>query len=115
MDETQSAYLAGLVDADGSIRLKFYKHKKNGKKYPRLEIKVSNTDFKVMGWLKKVTGVGYVWTDKRQPPRKEYHQWFALTAAARKILNEILPYLVIKRTKAEQILAEDARLVAPRV
>lgn len=50
------AYLAGLVDGEGTITLG-YKQKKAQR---HLEISISNTDYELLDWVIKCVGVGKI-------------------------------------------------------
>jgi hypothetical protein len=100
MDEQEKAYLAGIVDGEGSIFV--------GKTHKRLNtmvVNVSNTDPRLHVWLKIHAG-GHVTEDKRKyPNRRKIWLWQIGSNKAADMLEEILPYLVIKKDQAETAIA----------
>ena len=119
MTETDKAYLAGIVDGEGSIILKTQMTKsKNGKRYPcrKLELRVGNTSIELLEWIKQFGGHYYY--EKTKDGQKPRYQWCITTRGAAEILEEILPYLIIKKEKAMaatyyQSLRKPSRLRTP--
>lgn len=104
MTEVEKAYLAGLVDGEGTITLS--RHHKGQNPQPRLAI--SNNCLSVLEWARSVTGKGLI---IRRSPRKEWHRqsyvWqVCLAGAVLEILAEIRPYLRIKQRHASLLLDE---------
>lgn len=56
----EAAYLAGIVDGEGTITLA----SKNKGQNRRLAITVSNTDRELLEWILKVVGVGIITTKR---------------------------------------------------
>lgn len=100
-EKWKCAYLAALIDGEGSILLK--KHGKTKKMIPT--VKFVNTDKKLVDWTLRNFG-GY--------PRKEVrtkHGWKTLyrwqtssITGCFKILTAILPFLITKRENALEVL-----------
>ena len=84
--EVERAYLAGLLDADGCIT--YINHRSRGGA-PQLIVAVANTNQRVLYHLKRLWG-GCVSTG----------QWRVASVGAEKILEKILPYLIIKEDRA---------------
>lgn len=99
ISETDLAYIAGLIDGEGSISLAKFKPK-----WLKIWgiVQVANTDRNLMLWLSKVTGEGRVRPTK---PRSIKHKivwvWILSIAPARQLLALCLPYLKIKNKQAE--------------
>lgn len=97
------AYFAGIIDGDGSIGFIINKKRRRTNVAPR--VRVSNTDHKLAEWLGKEIG-GYVGcAPAPKAGRKPCYEW--IITGERNIgplLNAILPYLIVKREKAEGIL-----------
>jgi len=91
------AYLAGIVDGEGSIMIK-----KEKKKYYSLHIQVNNTNYGLIEWL--YTNFGGYMNRCSIEPRKEGHKlvygWYVSRRKAGAILEKIYPYLVCKREQA---------------
>ena len=104
-------YLAGLVDADGYVGLHPSGTKKYRKYYPRLN--VTNTCKEVLDAL--VENFGGTIHEKKPgknstfPHRKKCWDWRTTGNTARNLIRRILPFLIIKRTKAIQVLEQDQK------
>jgi hypothetical protein len=93
----QAAYMAGMLDADGHIGI--YKH---NSRYARVTVTVSNTDDPFLHWVKALTGVGSVCLQRKgTATTKPNYQWYCVSHAAVTFLEQILPYMHIKRARAE--------------
>lgn len=98
------AYLAGMVDADGTVYLRV--DPRNGKLSLRLS--VVNTDRTIIDWLLVHFG-GHAYTSgstgsKRQianPIHKPLHHWHLGDGPAVPVLDAIAPYMVVKKARAE--------------
>ena len=108
--EVDYAYLAGIIDGEGSIlihkcRQQLNKNRGNGKsspdKTPRfvVDVKVSMTCRKVMYWLKDNFG-GSLHKMKREKHYKEIYSWQVRANQASKLLKIILPFLKTKQLQA---------------
>lgn len=107
LDKVQLAYLAGIIDGEGHISISRQKspHCKRGYVH-RAVVSVSNTQLKLMNRLKSWFG-GHI---KIHKPRKfmqnksvyEWNVW-AVNEQMR-ILQNVIPYLFLKRTQAEGVL-----------
>lgn len=103
MKQTSLAYAAGLIDSDGCIAIE----KREPANY-RLKVFVTNTDGRMLDWLKNNFG-GHVRihhkrvgnTNKQKSTWKDSWNWIKLGGNASKFLNEIYPYLVIKKQQAK--------------
>ncbi len=101
-------YLAGLVDGEGCIRLHPSNKGKYRKYYPRLQ--VTNTYKPILDLLVDQFG-GAIHSDKfpRKANWKIKHDWRISGDKARELLNQLLPYLVIKKEKAILVLQGDQK------
>lgn len=113
MLETEKAYLAGIIDGEGSIMLtRFHKNE-----YPSPCVSVSSTDLELLEWIKQTTGMG------RIIPKKNYdmdrhldsYTYRVIYNDAIALLKKIQPYLIInkKRARAKHIV-ENYKRVTPR-
>ena len=56
LKDTEKAYIAGIIDGEGSIILtKFQK-----KQYPSPRVSVSSTDIELLKWIKMTVGKGRI-------------------------------------------------------
>lgn len=104
MDKTKFAYLAGLIDGEGSFCISRI-DTPFGHSFGR-QIVVANTDQKVMKWLVQNFGGRVKVSALRNPDRhKRRLQWLPSdTKNLERIILGILPYLVIKREQAKLFL-----------
>ncbi len=98
---TEAAYLAGIVDGEGSLYLR--SDKRGPTKYTRIIIGI--TSIELIEWLREKVGGNPAHTDKPLPKRSTVYRWQVshhLDCAT--VLRQIIPYLVIKRAKAQEML-----------
>lgn len=104
MSVTDAAYLAGLIDGEGSVVAA-----KKRQRRTTWRLVVSNTDFDLLKWCKDTTGCGSIVTHKHDNPKwSDSGSWQCYSWNARDILNQILPYMKIgeKIRRANQMIAE---------
>ena len=102
MSKLTAAYLAGLIDGEGSIG--FYntgnhriKEKSYGP-YPSIRLRIGMTDKNIIEWLKESFG-GYFDT-RKYPNNSKYNDaycWSIAGEKCEKVLRHIYPYLKIKK------------------
>ena len=98
--EVDLAYIAGLIDGEGSIQYKQYmrKRKHNPKAYPTwsIRIEIAMTDQSVLIWLNEILGVGTVNPRKVKPGKKKQWRWRCSHRQAYFVAKLIWPYVHIK-------------------
>ena len=104
MKECEKAYIAGIIDGEGSIMLqKFHKNE-----YPSPCVSVASTTLELLKWIKKTVGNGVIKHKKNYniDKHKDCYSYVIKYDMAIKLLNEIYPYLIIevKKRRAEMIL-----------
>lgn len=104
MDKITIAYVAGFFDADGSVSYHSYRATKNGKRYWRLQAKVTQKYPEVLYWIKEQFGVGTVGS---RASGHSSHDFVVTHRAARLFLNTILPYIKVKKEKVLECLELD--------
>lgn len=98
VSDTDLAYMAGMIDGEGSIMISV--SKKHGNLTSKLT--VYNTNEPVIRWMSETFG-GSVFKVGR-PLRLKHRQewaWSTVGNPAVAILKQVMPYLKIKRTLAE--------------
>lgn len=100
------AYLAGIIDADGCIRIFAEKRKRAPS---AINVLVTNGDASLVRWLRDKLG-GRVYA--RGPQRCWNVSWTAKKAVS--ILEGIYPFLIIKREQARLTMDFQALLLPPR-
>ncbi|EPY2305867.1 LAGLIDADG family homing endonuclease [Clostridium sporogenes] len=113
MTNEQKAYIAGIIDGEGSIMLlKFH-----GNQFPSPCISISSTTIELLEWIKSVTKIGTIKRKKNYNPEKHTDS-FTYTIKYNNAINlliEIEPYLVIKSKKDRaRLIIEKYKSVTPR-
>lgn len=102
MEEVEKAYLAGIVDGEGTVTLT--KHHKNETPTPRLS--VANTNLQLLNWIKARVGGVIVSKRKYKSHHANSYVWYVCQDRAINLLNEIKKFLMIKRKHADLITDE---------
>jgi len=88
LSETDKAYIAGIVDGEGTIRISIT----DGLFDPR--VSVANSMEELLHWVKNKIGYGFI-------SRREY---YCNDYATKPVLEAIRPYLILKRRHADLVL-----------
>lgn len=106
--EIEAAWLAAAIDGEGYLRFSFFL--KNGRQKWVGRLDVSNTNKEFCNRVKEIVGYGHVqMVDFRNyTPLARYT--LASLASIGRVLEQIEPYLIIKREKAK-IMIEAGRLI----
>lgn len=110
MSPEERAYIAGIIDGEGSIMLiKFHNNQ-----HPAPCINVSSASIELLEWIVKTTKMGRIQSKKNYKPHKHQasYTYSVRYNDAIQLLDEIEPYLVIpqKKLRAKLILNEYKRL-----
>lgn len=103
MTNEQIAYLAGIIDGEGTISVSRKKDKTMKRKMSlRPYLTVVNTNLELIQWLYDITGLGtvsklYISKNKKHTPFKRWSVW---TRQAEQIIKVVLPYLIVKKLQA---------------
>ena len=101
----QLAYLAGIVDGEGSIYIgNFSSNPKTGTLYYQTNMEVTNTDENLINWLiENIGGRRNKYTFKQLPnnSRRDVYRWIASGELLTKLCHLLLPYLIIKKRQCE--------------
>ena len=110
MTEIQVAYFAGLLDGEGCVRIGSFKNASRQVRY-RAHIVIAMTDSRPINWLAETVG-GKVYVDKklRHGNSKICFCWNINASEGAAILTRALPYLLVKREQAENVLTFFATL-----
>jgi len=100
------AYLAGIIDADGCIRISRYKpYRDRATPGYHARAHVRMVEREAIDLLSETFG-GHVWRQKPSLPRaRPLYVWDISDAAAQRALEALLPYLRVKHRQAENALA----------
>jgi hypothetical protein len=102
----QLAYLAGIIDGEGSIYIgNFSSNPKTGTKYYQTNIEITNCDKNLMDWLINTFGARiYEYTKKQMPKnstRETYYRWIATGERVTHLIDVLMPYFIVKKQQAE--------------
>jgi hypothetical protein len=101
----QIAYLAGIIDGEGSIYIgNFSCNKKTGSLYYQTNMEVTNTDEDLIKWLLlNIGGRSNKYTQKQLPKnsRRDVYRWIVSGELLTHLCHLLLPYLVIKKRQCE--------------
>lgn len=113
MNEQEKAYLAGIIDGEGSIMLtKFHNNQ-----FPAPCITVASTSLELLYWIKDTTSMGSINSKKNYKPNKHQNSFAYIVKynAAIKLLAEIEPYLIIPQKKLRaQLILNEYKGITPR-
>ena len=100
MPKLSREYIAGILDGEGCISI-YHQKVQKGKVYLSYNVRVivGMTDPLVVHLLRDQYG-GSVWLRKRPAPWKASYTWCLTGKIVEKFLNDILPFLMIKKGQA---------------
>lgn len=113
MQETTLAYLAGLIDGEGYIGVKKANRRDATSPMYHERIQVRMIHEGAIALLTETLGGNY-YREKPRATGRPLFCWQASDALAARILEAVLPYLVVKRECAENVLALRASKNDPR-
>ncbi|NFA89743.1 hypothetical protein EXM30_04850 [Clostridium botulinum] len=110
MTNEQKAYIAGIIDGEGSIMLLRF----HNNQFPSPCISISSTTIELLEWIKSVTKVGTIKRKKNYNTEKHTDS-FTYTIKYNDAINlliQIEPYLVIKNKKTRaRLIIENTNLL----
>lgn len=98
LSRADAAYIAGFIDGDGYLGLINNRHR-----YPTPLVKISNTNKKIVLWLKERLG-GSITPSKRKHSSAICYQLTLSANYVRWMLPQIIDFLKIKAEEAEIML-----------
>lgn len=100
--DTEAAYMAGCLDCDGSMQLKKYHGQLGGRSLqPRIHLGQSTEV--LPRWLHSIFG-GCLHVTKKKPPSRNMLYWAVGDSMAIAVCTICLPYLRIKKRRAEILI-----------
>lgn len=115
--ETEWAYIAGLLDGEGTVYVSKVKSKENcsGVKFSPV-LQISNTHRGVLEWVKeRLEGTVQVHNlagkGKDGLNRKEGYFWVIRFKKAVDIAKKVLPYMIIKKEQTKNLIAFGAQTI----
>lgn len=113
MTETEKAYIAGIIDGEGSIMLQRI-HKNE---YPSPCVSIASTSLELLDYLKKTIKKGMIISKKNYNPEvhKDCYSYVLRRNDAINLIKEIYPYLVIdSKKKRAKLIIEKYKALTPR-
>ena len=104
MKKTDLAYIAGIIDGEGSIIAQRSTSKKGQLKRYNIIVVVNMTDTSAIELIRALFGGRFYKYLPRRSERKAITRWQVSGQEAEVILRAIKPYLLVKRAKAEVAL-----------
>lgn len=108
MNENDLAYIAGFFDGEGCATIRMVKGS-NGKRYPRLEARVSQNDRAVLDWIVEQFGCGKVYEKPDHRTTTMAHDLHMFYRSGRIFLTAIEPYLKVKKNHVTALLDQAGR------
>lgn len=108
--ETDIAYIAGLIDADGTVTANSGARRKDGTAgHPIAMVLIVNGNLDLIVWLKKTIGLGCAYETKTRPTRPDQneanwnkvHRYQIIGAGAVKLLRRCRPFMRVKGRQAD--------------
>jgi len=103
LSKTERAYIAGIIDGEGNINITFF----SCSRIDHIQLRVSNTSFELINYLEKTLGGSYyLRKNKSKLSHKDLWNWILQgSMPVRTLLTILLPYLIVKKEKAQELLA----------
>jgi hypothetical protein len=106
MNETDIAYIAGLIDGEAYMGIKKDKTMRNGRVNPcyqeRICIQMVNEE--AISFITSTLGGNYHSISNPKPNRRRLYCFQATDKSAARIIQTVLPYLKVKRAVANTVL-----------
>lgn len=99
------AYLAGLIEAEGTFRIKSWKPKNRPNKVYNTSLEIGNTRYPIFPWLMDRFGGNISFTEKKTG-RRAVAIWSLQSASLIKIVEKIHPFLRTRKKKVCELLME---------
>lgn len=113
MNSTEKAYIAGIMDGEGSIMLLTF----HNNQFPSPCVSISSTTLELLEWIKNKVQAGSIKGKKNYnaDKHKNSHIYTLRYNDAINLLIDIEPYLVIEsKKKRAQLLINQYKNVTPR-
>lgn len=109
LSQADAAYLAGIVDGEGSVMLT---SRKNGGL--NIALVVANTDLQLLTWILSTCAIGHIYRRTRESAtHRTSYAWRCFSDSAVGLIRQLQPYLRIKRTQADLAARCHERLCVP--
>jgi hypothetical protein len=107
MKKEDAAYLAGIIDGEGCVSVL---RSSTGGNRPSpnftARIEVTMTSKEIIHWIKRVTKTGTIYPKPVfSRKHKKQWRWYANSHSAVSVIRKILPFLILKKRQAKNLLA----------
>ena len=113
MTQTEKAYIAGIIDGEGSVMLQRIHKNEN----PAPFVSIASTTIELLEWIKLTIGKGLISKKKNYnlDKHKDCYSYILKRNDAISLLIDIYPYLIIpaKKKRAELIITK-YKSITPR-
>ncbi len=106
LSETEKAYIAGMIDADGCVGIA-----KNKGRWVRFEynfnvrVVVANSNLELIFKLRDIIGAGTsAVRESKNPKWRAVHHYQITGLKAQALLKEVVPYMIVKRERSKELL-----------
>ncbi|MGI9343577.1 MAG: LAGLIDADG family homing endonuclease [Gammaproteobacteria bacterium] len=111
LDPCQAAYLAGLIDADGTITLS----RRHRNETRHAAVSISNTDRSLLEFVRRTVGAGKITNKRAVSSRHRPSYAFAITnRQAIRLLGDIEPFLRTYKADRARLMIRDYVALTPR-
>ena len=113
MTSEEASYIAGIIDAEGSIMLLKFHHNQQ----PSPCISIASTSLELLEWIKQKSGYGVIKSKKNYKPLKHINSYTYTVRYddAIDLLSKIEPYLVVVSKKIRtQMIINEYKQLTPR-
>ena len=100
-------YLAGFLDGEGCFTINFSKSKKRIQGQYSIFVQVALTDFNLLNEIKNQYGGSIYKMKRRSPKHNNCWLWKVCSREAVKLVKNVYPYLILKKSQAKLILSFD--------
>ena len=96
MEDASLGWMAGVMDGEGTMCIHVIERSSRA----RLFVSVSNTDYRMISELRRLTGLGSIRREERSERQRARWIWRTAGQKAAAFLEMILPYLRVKKEQA---------------
>ena len=100
MKEAEKAYLAGIIDGEGTVTLA--KNRKT--ETPSPSVTVANNNLELLEWIKGLVGGTIISKKKHKAHHSDSYAWAMRSDKAIQLLKDIRQYLIVKKPQADLII-----------
>lgn len=102
MNLQEKAYIAGIIDGEGTVTLS----RAHANEMPAPKVSVANNSIKLLNWIKDRAGSGVIIKrSKREPQHGVQYVLDISDNAALRLLAEVKEYLIVKKQHAELLVS----------